>query len=175
MKAWLSGSIFNNAALQPEIHRTLARAKSTAFVRSYKSGEAVMHLSTPSGIKGESDHLFWLLYDRAVTSRNHIVDTYFLQSQQLKFSLMDHLNGWEKSGWGRVIEEKNDYGEHWIQFAVSEAGVKHGERLVAQLRRRSFTHRIRRDLWPALNGIAALIAAIAAIAAAYFSYLGLQR
>jgi len=132
-------------------------------------------LPLPRDLQGERDRLFSLLYSRAVTHQEHIIDTYFLQSQGVKYGLRNHLIYWQKMGLGRVIEERNSCNEHFLHFVLNDDGVRYGERLLERSERNRLGERLRRNLWPAANAVASLIAAVAAVLAAYFAYVGAKH
>jgi hypothetical protein len=75
---------------------------------------------------------------------------------------------------GRVITEDDGYGTN-TSFSLSDAGLREAKRLIAHKRRDQLGQQLRTNFWPAFNGIAAFIAALAATAAAYFSYVGLNK
>jgi hypothetical protein len=134
----------------------------------------VSRVPKPPKFKEESDRYFFATYDRAIDSQHHIVlmDNWYLGG--IRHDHSELMRAWQDEGLGRIIVEKDGYGSH-TNFSISEKGFAHGARLRATYDRRRLLKRLARNLWPALNGVAAIIAAVAAIAAAYYSYLSLQK
>ncbi|MEO7365299.1 MAG: hypothetical protein ABIW03_03180 [Sphingomicrobium sp.] len=128
----------------------------------------------PPNFDDESNRYFLAVYNRAIDEQHHVVlmDSWMLKG--LRHGRDEFLKTWEKRGFGRTVVEDDGYGTH-TNFSISDNGFAHGKKLFDAAARRRFRARLATNLWPALNGIAALVAAIAATAAAFFSYLALQK
>jgi hypothetical protein len=135
----------------------------------------VIKLPTPPRLERERERFFRFVYDHAVSKQEHIIDLYFLHAQSPEFSIREHAQAWQSAGFGRLIEERDSYNQCSLHFALNDKGLEHGEHLIRRARTKSFRTRAAKNFWPAFNGFAAWLAAIAAAAAAYFSYLGLQH
>lgn len=134
-----------------------------------------MKIPPRPNFKSESEEYFLHAYARLTQYQTHEVSMFNWRLDHVQNDLFEIMADWEHKGWGRVVRSRSSLGYESTTFVFSDAGVTAGKRLTNRTVRGRRIRALGTNLSVRLNLISTWIAALAAVAAAWFSYLGLQK
>lgn len=109
-------------------------------------------------------------YNRALDVSSWKVPMANWALSNMRYDRGEIFSDWESKGYGEFTISRNEFGEEFSYFELSEKGKKRGKKII----RRSSIRRLIKTTWSAVISLSPFVAAVAASAAAYFSYLNLQ-